>query len=82
MLCDDDGLEAAGDALLAELMAGGPQGQGATKALIRRVQSGPIDDAMTEATAIAIADIRASDEGREGTAAFLEKRTPAWRGDG
>jgi methylglutaconyl-CoA hydratase len=82
VVCDDDGLEAAGDALLAEIMAGGPQGQGATKALIRRVQSGPIDDAMTEATAVAIADVRASDEGREGTAAFLEKRAPAWRGNG
>ena len=82
VLCDDADLEAAGAALLAEIMAGGPQGQGATKALIRRVQSGPIDDAMTEDTARAIADIRASDEGREGVAAFLEKRAPAWRGDG
>ena len=26
-----------------------------------------------------IADIRASDEGREGVQAFLNKREPAWR---
>jgi methylglutaconyl-CoA hydratase len=30
-------------------------------------------------TARRIADIRASDEGREGVQAFLNKREPAWR---
>jgi len=30
-------------------------------------------------TARSIADARASPEGREGIAAFLEKRKPAWR---
>jgi methylglutaconyl-CoA hydratase len=31
-------------------------------------------------TAHRIADVRASDEGREGVASFLGKREPAWRG--
>ncbi len=78
VLCDDAGLAAAGEALLTEILAGGPEGQAATKALIRRVQSGPIDEAMTTDTARAIADARASAEGREGVAAFLEKRAPVW----
>ena len=38
----------------------------------------PIDDALVAETAKRIADIRASAEGREGVASFLEKRKPAW----
>jgi methylglutaconyl-CoA hydratase len=33
---------------------------------------------MLAATAKCIADARVSPEGREGIAAFLEKRAPAW----
>jgi methylglutaconyl-CoA hydratase len=36
-----------------------------------------LDTAFTE-TARMIADIRASEEGQEGMAAFLEKRKPNW----
>jgi methylglutaconyl-CoA hydratase len=38
----------------------------------------PIDDAMLADTADRIAAIRASNEGREGVASFLEKRKPSW----
>jgi methylglutaconyl-CoA hydratase len=34
---------------------------------------------MIEDTAQRIAEIRVSSEGREGIAAFLEKRKPGWR---
>ena len=34
--------------------------------------------ALVAATVEGIADIRASDEGREGVASFLQKRKPAW----
>jgi len=37
-----------------------------------------IDAALIAATVEGIADIRASDEGREGVASFLQKRKPAW----
>jgi methylglutaconyl-CoA hydratase len=37
-----------------------------------------VDKAVIRDTAVRIAAIRASDEGREGLAAFLEKRKPAW----
>jgi methylglutaconyl-CoA hydratase len=33
---------------------------------------------LSEATVAMIAERRASDEGREGIAAFLEKRNPGW----
>jgi methylglutaconyl-CoA hydratase len=38
----------------------------------------PIDGEAREYTARAIAAIRASTEGKEGVAAFLEKRKPSW----
>jgi methylglutaconyl-CoA hydratase len=39
----------------------------------------PITDGLRADTARRIADIRASDEGKEGVAAFLQKRDPAWK---
>jgi methylglutaconyl-CoA hydratase len=36
------------------------------------------DDALTAETAQRIAEIRGSPEGREGIAAFLEKRKASW----
>jgi methylglutaconyl-CoA hydratase len=39
----------------------------------------PIDEPLRAETARRIADIRASDEGREGVASFLGKRAPNWQ---
>lgn len=71
-------LEATLDRLVENLLACGPNAQKEAKALIRLVAHRPIDDAVMEETASLIARIRASDEGREGVAAFLEKRKPGW----
>ncbi|MDA0785991.1 MAG: enoyl-CoA hydratase/isomerase family protein [Proteobacteria bacterium] len=65
--------------LIGVLLDNGPAAMAASKDLIRRVASGPVDDAMVEDTAQRIADIRATDEGREGVKAFLEKRRPNWQ---
>jgi methylglutaconyl-CoA hydratase len=51
----------------------------ACKALVQDVAGRPIDEALRAETARRIADIRASDEGREGVQAFLGKREPGWR---
>jgi methylglutaconyl-CoA hydratase len=67
------------DELIGILLDNGPAAMAASKGLIRRVASGPVDDAMVEDTAQRIADIRATDEGREGVQAFLEKRRPNWQ---
>lgn len=74
-----DQLDACVDGLLATMLGNGPQSMRAAKDLARFVSRGPIDDAMCDETARRIAEQRASEEGREGVAAFLEKRTPAWR---
>jgi methylglutaconyl-CoA hydratase len=60
------------------LLQGGPLAQAAAKELIRAVANRPVDDELLEDTARRIATLRATAEAREGLAAFLEKRQPAW----
>ena len=55
-----------------------PRAVEASKQLVRDMVGQPIDTALLHETARRIAERRASDEGREGLAAFLEKRTPVW----
>ncbi len=73
------------DASLAQcidsLLSAGPNAQAAAKDLIHHVASQPIDETLIEETARRIADVRASDEGREGLNAFLQKRKPDWSGE-
>lgn len=76
---DPTQLEAAGAAMLDRLFEGGPASQAASKELIFRVSDQPVTAALEEYTARQIAQARASDEGKEGIAAFLGKRLPSWR---
>ena len=64
--------------LVKNLLAGGPEAHAKIKALIRDVGRRPVDDALVAETAKRIAEIRVSPEGREGIAAFLEKRKASW----
>ena len=66
------------DELVRTLVANGPQASRACKRLVQDVSGVPISEALRAETARRIADIRASDEGREGVASFLNKRQPAW----
>ena len=66
------------DGLVKHLLAGGPEAHGKIKALIRSVAGRRPDDALVAETAKQIAEIRGSPEGKEGIAAFLEKRKAAW----
>ena len=77
-----DTIDARINALIATLKTGGPTAQLECKALIRGVAHRPIDDDVIAGTARHIAAVRASPEGREGVAAFLGKRKPAWLADG
>jgi len=74
-----DTLDARIADIVEALVAGGPMAVRACKQLVKDVAGRPIDAALREDTARRIADIRASDEGREGVAAFLAKRSPSWR---
>ena len=71
-------LETTVDGIVDAMMNNGPAAMVAAKALIQAVANKPIDDAVLDDTAERIADVRATDEGREGIAAFLEKRNPNW----
>jgi methylglutaconyl-CoA hydratase len=73
-----EALDARINEVLGALMLAGPHAQKAAKALVRAVAHRPIDERVVADTAERIAAIRASDEGREGIAAFLRRRTPAW----
>ncbi len=64
--------------VLGKLMLAGPRAQMECKALIRGVAHRPIDAGVIGGTAEHIAAVRASPEGREGVAAFLDKRAAAW----
>ncbi len=75
-----DQLIAVRDRLLAEFTKGGPNAQAAAKAAVEQFRDRPIDAALAEETAELIASLRETDEGKEGIAAFLEKRPPAWQG--
>jgi methylglutaconyl-CoA hydratase len=66
------------DELVRTLVANGPQATRACKRLVQDVSGMPITETLRAETARRIADIRASDEGREGVASFLNKRKPSW----
>lgn len=73
-----DALDAAVDATVAELLAGGPQAQREIKQLFAALEVGPVTPEVRELTAQTIARVRGSEEAREGFAAFLAKRPPNW----
>jgi methylglutaconyl-CoA hydratase len=73
-----DELDVKVNSLLGALMATSASAVAAAKQLVRDVAGRPIDDALVADTAERIARIRASDDGREGIAAFLGKRKPRW----
>jgi methylglutaconyl-CoA hydratase len=74
-----DALDASVDAIVAALVANGPAAVKACKRLVQDVAGREITADLRAETARRIADIRASDEGREGVQAFLNKRDPSWR---
>ncbi|WBY03683.1 enoyl-CoA hydratase/isomerase family protein [Ramlibacter tataouinensis] len=70
------------DAKVAELaqalVQAGPAAVKACKALVHDVAGHEISAGLIRRTVEGIADIRASDEAREGLRSFLEKRKPGW----
>jgi methylglutaconyl-CoA hydratase len=74
-----EALDAAVDGIVEVLVANGPAAVKACKRLVQDVAGRAITPDLRAETARRIADIRASDEGREGVQAFLQRREPAWR---
>lgn len=73
-----DALDAKVEELVKALCNASPAAVRACKKLIADVAGQDIDDALVARTVQGIADIRASEEGREGVQAFLQKRKPNW----
>jgi methylglutaconyl-CoA hydratase len=70
-------LEETTASIIERLRVGGPQAQAAAKRLLDDVDNVTVDGAVA-LTPEHIARQRASEEAREGFAAFLEKRSPNW----
>jgi len=73
-----DALDAHVEAIVKALVTSSPNAVREAKVLVREVTGKTVDSALMVDTAERIASIRASDEGREGVASFLEKRKPSW----
>ena len=80
-VCSTEALDAKVDEIVATLVANGPMATRACKLLVQDMAGVPISAELRAETARRIADIRASDEGREGVQSFLNKRRPDWLGD-
>ena len=70
----DEGLDERVEAVVQDLLAGGPEAVRAAKGLVRDRPGG-------QGAAEIAAARRTSAEGQDGLRAFLEKRSPAWRSE-
>jgi methylglutaconyl-CoA hydratase len=71
-------LDAAVDATVKDLLAGGPNAQREIKQLFAQLAPGPITPEVRDLTAQTISRVRSSDEARQGFAAYLAKRPAPW----
>lgn len=77
-LCDDDELDDAVSEVVGRILKCGPLANAATKAIMLKV--GSIDrEEMVRFSAERFAELNRGPEGKEGQAAFAEKRKPAWQ---
>lgn len=77
VVADEVALAEAGARVIDALLTVGPKATAEAKDLVFAVDR-PLTEDVIEDTAERIARVRASDEGKEGVGAFLEKRKPAW----
>jgi len=82
MVSDEESLDEALGEIIDALLNNAPGAMAECKDLIRAVAWKPLSDEIVEDTAQRITRLRASDEGREGMNAFLEKRKPGWIAQG
>jgi methylglutaconyl-CoA hydratase len=73
-----EALDAKVDELARALTSASPNAVRACKKLVHDVAEREIDARLIAATVAGIADIRASEEGREGVQSFLQKHKPGW----
>ncbi len=66
------------EAVLSAILSNGPNAVRSAKALIRQLRGKTVEEAVSLSTKT-IAHARASEEGKEGVTAFLQKRKPPWQ---
>jgi methylglutaconyl-CoA hydratase len=79
-LCPPEALDATVAELVAQLLLGAPAARGACKRLVADYAGRPLTPELVADSAARLAQVRGSDEAREGLAAFFGKRTPRWVG--
>jgi len=75
---DENAMAQEAERLVQQIFTCAPGAIDAAKELIAAVEGRPIDAKIRADTSRRIAERRASDEAKEGLAAFLEKRKPKW----
>ncbi len=65
-------------AFCANIVKNSPDAVKTCKTLLHEIADQPITDALIENTVKSIADVRSSNQGKEGVQAFLQKRKPNW----
>lgn len=75
-----DALDAAVADIVKALVTNSPNAVKEAKRLVQDVAGKPLTAELIADTAERIADIRSSEEGKEGVRSFLEKRKPNWLG--
>ena len=75
---DEAKLDEAVEKAINLILANSPEAVKAAKQLVFDVAGKQVTRELLQQTSASIADIRASEEGKEGLSAFLEKRKPAW----
>ena len=78
-LVEDDEVHEAAIALAHQMAAGPVRAMVRTRALVRKAATRTLDEQLDDEAAL-IAESAADPEGREGVRAFVEKRTPDFRG--
>jgi methylglutaconyl-CoA hydratase len=73
-----ESLDATVGEIVKALVANSPNAVKEAKRLVHDVAGMPLSDALIADTAERIADIRSSEDGKEGVQSFLEKRKPGW----
>ncbi|KAF3997246.1 enoyl-CoA hydratase/isomerase family protein [Glaciimonas immobilis] len=73
-----EALDETVSALLKAVLSASPSAVADAKRLVRDVAGQPLSVELIAATVEGIAQSRASEQGREGVRAFLEKRKPSW----
>ncbi len=74
----EDQLDATVERIAHAIASCSPHAVGEAKRLVRDVSGEAIEPHLVADTVRRIAEVRVSPEGREGVAAFLEKRKPSW----